>query len=183
MLFRSDVELSGASEEFYLRVKKIAYLAITPAAEGTNLVANLEDAEFSNNELKESIKAFKANVDAQKNLVLFSSVDIQRREAALHAAGKLVGSIDRILDAKADLDLILRSPLRELSDFEKGLSQTKGELLADAKVVGLLKNPAVQGRLEISNFVHDLWSMDKIELNGSYGAGFLVLDKIGRAHV
>ena len=34
----SDVELSGASEEFYLRVKKIAYLAITPAAEGTNQI-------------------------------------------------------------------------------------------------------------------------------------------------
>ena len=39
-------------------------------------------------------KAIRANADVQRGLVLLSVLDIQRHEAALHASGKLVGSID-----------------------------------------------------------------------------------------
>lgn len=161
-----------------VHAREIEYLAVTPSSEGTNLVANIDDLAVESPKLKESLKAVKANLDVQRSLVLLSSLDVQRREAALHASGKLVGSVDNLVETRSDFDVILRGPMRELSDFEKSLGEFEGEVLADAKIVGRLKQPAVQGRVEISNFKHGLWNLDKVEVNGSYGDGLLVLDTL-----
>lgn len=162
--------------ETHILAKNVGYLALTPSADGTNLVANVEELEVNSPNGTQTLKAIKANLDAQRNLVVFSSLDVQRREAAFHAAGKLVGSIDNLIETRADVDVILRGPMRELSDFEKALGSFGGEVLADAKVVGRLKNPAVQGKVEISNFTHELWKLDKISVSGSYADGQLDLD-------
>jgi hypothetical protein len=160
----------------HVLAKSIGYLAVTPSSDGTNLVANVEELEVISPKLKESLKAIKTNLDVQRNLVIFSSLDVQRREAAVHASGKLVGSIDNIEESRADVDVILRGPMRELTDLDKTLGSFGGELLADAKLVGRLKDPAVQGKVEITNFTHELWKIDKISVNGSYASGQLDLD-------
>lgn len=157
-------------------VKSISYAAVTPSKDGTNLVLNAEGIDLQLPKIKESAKAIKLNADVQRGLILLSTLDVQRREAALHAAGKLVGPIDNLGEAQADIDLILRGPFSELADFEKSLGSFGGEVLADAKIVGRLRNPSVQGKVEVRNFKHSLWDLEKIELSGSYGAGILVLD-------
>ncbi|MGZ3720931.1 MAG: translocation/assembly module TamB domain-containing protein, partial [Bdellovibrionota bacterium] len=173
-----DLAIGQGAQGTHIIAKSIGYLAVTPSPDGTNLVTNVDELEVVSPKIKESLKAIKANLDVQRNLVLISSLDVQRREAALHAAGKLVGSIDNIVDSRADVDVILRGPMRELSDFEKTLGEFEGEVLADAKIVGRLKDPAVQGKVELSKFVHGLWKLDKISASGSYSEGLLVLDSL-----
>ncbi|HEY8280678.1 MAG TPA: hypothetical protein VIH99_13700, partial [Bdellovibrionota bacterium] len=156
--------------------RDVSYLALTPSVEGTDVIVNAEDVDIRTPKVKERIKAIKANVDFFRGLVLIANLDVQRREAALHASGKLVGSIDNITDLRSDVDIILRGPARELSDFEKKLGEFGGEITADVKIVGKLKDPSLQGKVEVAKFSHDLWELEKIELSGSYGGGTLVVD-------
>lgn len=156
--------------------KTITYLALTPSSEGTNLVLNAEGLEVKSAKIKQSIKTIKLNTDVQKNLILLSTLDVQRREAALHASGKLVGSIDTISESRPDLDVIVRGPMSEFSDLDKTFDKFGGEILADVKIVGRVKDPALQGRVEVTKFNHGLWNLDKVELNGSYAGGIVVLD-------
>jgi hypothetical protein len=162
----------------HVLAKNVGYLALTPSSEGTNLTVNVDDLEVNTPKVKERFKAIRTNLDVQRSLVQISVLDLQRREAALHASGKLVGSIDAPLDLRADLDVILRGPVRELSDFEKALGDFEGDVLADAKVVGRLKDPEIQGKVEVTAFKHGLWALDKAEVSGSYGAGLLVVDNL-----
>jgi hypothetical protein len=173
-----NTQLDLTAGATHVVAKNVGYLALTPSSEGTNLVLNADDLVVDSPKMKETLKEIKANLDVQRNLVLLSGLDVQRRAAALHASGKLVGSVDNILEARADVDLILRGPMRELSDFEKSLGSFEGDVLADAKIVGRLKDPEVQGRIQVANFAHELWKLDKIELTGSYGSGLLVLDSL-----
>lgn len=159
-------------------VDQVQYLAVTPAKEGTNLVANLENVQIDLPSLKDRFKAVRLNADVEKSRIFLSSLDLQRREAALHAAGKLVGSVDRLEDARPDIDVILRSPFSELADFEKSLSSYEGEILADLKIVGRIRDPAVQGKVAVNGFRYSLWSLDKIEVQGSYASGSIVADSV-----
>lgn len=159
-------------------VENVSYLAVTPASSGTNIVANLENIGLDLPGLKEHFRAFKANADIQRDLVSVTNLDVQRKEAALHGAGKLVGSIDEIKNARSDVDLILRGPIGELADFEKSFKEISGEILADLKLVGKVGDPAVQGKLEINDFRYSLWKLDNLKANGSYGGGFLTLDSL-----
>ncbi len=159
-------------------VNKIIYLAVTPSAEGTSIVANLEHLKLKTPKISEEFRVLKANAEIDKDLITLSTLDLQRREAALHAAGKLVGSIDDLENARPDLDLILRGPLSELTDFEKSLAPFQGEILADLKVVGRLKDPSVQARMEVDNFKYASWQVNKIEVSGTYGSGLMVLDSL-----
>jgi hypothetical protein len=168
----------GASR---LQIEKVGYLAVTPTYSGTNLVVNLENVDFQSGKIHETLKAIRGSADASRNLISISSLDLQRKEAALHASGKLGGNIDTLDSSKADLDIILRSPLQELADFEKGLGSLRGDLLADMKVVGKITDPSVQGKLELTSLNYSLWSMNKIEATGSYGNGYLVLDSLTAA--
>jgi|GEM_PF-5391045 len=171
-----DLSWKESAGKSRVAVKSISYAAITPTKEGTNLVLNAEDIELQLPKIRERAKAIKLNADVQKGLILLSTLDVQRHEAALHAAGKLVGSIDNLGDSRPDIDIILRGPFSELSDFEKALGSFGGEVLADAKIVGRLRDPSVQGKVEVRSFKHSLWNIEKIELSGSYGSGLLVLD-------
>lgn len=163
-------------EESNLRVEKIGYLAVTPSSAGTNLVGNLEEIQFNSGKVRESLKVFKVNADIKRSLIEVSTIDLQRREAALHGAGKIVGSIDDIKNAKSDLDLILRGPISELADFDKSIAALNGEILADIKVVGKVGDPAFQGKLQIDKFRYSMWDIDKVQMVGSFGAGFLTVD-------
>jgi hypothetical protein len=164
-----------------LAIEKITYLALTPSPEGTNIVANLESAALDTAKVKERFQAFKLNADIARNVVQLTTLDLQRREAALHASGRLVGSIDNLPQIRPDVDLILRAPIRELKDFETSLGSLSGELLADLKLVGKMNEPAVQGRIEVTQFQHSSWNVDKIEATGTYGTGLLVLDSLNVA--
>lgn len=177
-----DLSWRDSSGPAQLKIGAISYAALTPAREGTNVVLNAEDVSLHTGKIKESAKVIKANADLQRGLILISTLDVQRREAALHAAGKLVGSIDELADTRPDVDIILRGPISELSDLEKSLSSFGGEILADAKIVGRLKDPAVQGKVEVRNFTHSLWSVEKVELSASYGAGMLIVDGFTLTH-
>lgn len=159
-----------------LFVKQIGYLAVTPSGEGTDVVANLEEIKIILPKLKESFRTFKVGAYVRRNLVLVSSLDVQRKEAVLHASGKVVGSIDNANELRPDLDVILRGPVSELADFDQSLAAFNGDLLLDAKVVGKIKEPAFQGKLELSRFRHSLWSLDRIEAVGSFGGGLAILD-------
>lgn len=165
-----------------VQVGSVSYAALTPDRDGTNLVLNAEDIVVKAGKVNEAVKAIKANADLQRGLILISTLDVQRRQAALHAAGKLVGSIDNLVESRPDIDIILRGPVSELSDFEKSLASIDGEILADAKVVGRLKDPAVQGKIEVRNFTHSMWNVEKVELSATYGAGLLVVDSFNLAH-
>ncbi len=171
---------SGQTSRVFSR--KISYLALTPSKEGTNLVLNAEDVEINAGKIKETIKAVQVNADVQKSFMLLSSLDVQRREAALHASGKLVGSIDNLSEARPDVDIILRGPINELADLERSLDSFGGEFIADAKIVGRLKAPELQGHVEIKNFSYGLWKLDQIEFSGSYGQGILVGDSLSIAN-
>lgn len=159
-----------------LQIGDVTYLAVTPTSSGTNLVANLENLEIETGTLKEKAKTLKVNADIQKNLIELSTLDLQRRDAAVHAAGKFVGSIDDVNNLRPDVDLILRTPLTELADFDKSFDKFQGELLADVKLVGRVREPAFQGKIELNNFRHGLWDFDKLQVAGSYGAGMLTVD-------
>jgi hypothetical protein len=163
-------------EESSASAQKITYLALTPSKQGTNIVANLEGVAISAGKIKETLRVLKVNADVKRDLVDISTVDLQRRDAALHGAGKIVGSIDNLETSKLDLDLILRGPISELADFDDSLESLSGEILADLKVVGLVKEPAVKGKVEVSRFRYGLWDLDKVLVNGSFGGGALVID-------
>jgi hypothetical protein len=75
------------------------------------------------------------NADFHKNGVQIANIDAQRREAALHASGKLSGSIDNLVDSRPELSLILRGPISELADLDKSLASLGGEVLADLNTV------------------------------------------------
>ena len=177
-----DLSWRDSSGPGRVKVGSISYAAVTPGRDGTNLVMNVEEVDVQAGKLKEAVKAIKVNADLQRALVLIDTLDVQRRDAALHASGKLVGSIDNLPESRPDVDLILRGPISELSDFEKSLAGFGGELLADAKVVGRLRDPAVQGRAEVRNFTYSLWEVERVEVNASYGAGLLVVDSFQLAH-
>jgi hypothetical protein len=163
----------------HLAIDKIGYLAVTPASAGTNLVVNLENIAFNNGKVKQAFKAVRGNFDLSRSLVQLTSVDIQRRDAALHASGRLSGNIDALEQGKAELDVILRSPLTELSDFEKSLSALKGDLLADVKVLGKLDDPTVRGKLEVNDFAFGLWQVEKLAVGGVFGNGVLTVERFG----
>lgn len=159
-------------------IGKIGYLAVTPSLEGTNLVANLETLKVESGKIKESLKVLKVNADVTKDLIDIATIDLQRREAALHAAGRLVGSVDDLNSARPDVDLIVRGPISELSDFDKSLSSLSGEVLADIKLVGRVSQPEFQGKLEINDFRYSLWELDKVTAVGSFGDGILTMDSL-----
>lgn len=171
-----DLGFTDGGQPARFFAKQIGYLAVTPASEGTDVVANIEEMKLMLPKTKETIKALKVGAYVRKNLVLISSLDVQRKDAVLHAAGKLVGSIDNAQELRPDLDIILRGPINEISDFEKSFSAFEGDILAEAKVVGRLKDPAVQGKVEISGFRHGLWRLDKVSAVGSYGGGMAIVD-------
>ncbi|MGZ3695517.1 MAG: translocation/assembly module TamB domain-containing protein [Bdellovibrionota bacterium] len=158
--------------------KQIGYLAVTPSDQGTDIVANIEDIKIILPKEKETLKALKVGAFVRKNLILISALDLQRRDAVLHASGKLVGSIDNANELKPDLDVVLRGPISEISDFEKSFSSFEGDVLVDAKVVGRIRDPAVQGRVEINRFHYSLWDIEKIVATGSYGGGQAILDSL-----
>jgi hypothetical protein len=162
-----------------LAIDKIGYLAVTPASAGTNLVVNLENIAFDNGKVKQQFKAVRGNFDLARNLIQLTSVDIQRREAALHASGRLTGNIDTPEAGRADFDVILRSPLTELSDFEPSLKALKGDLLADVKILGKIEDPTVRGKLEINNLQYNLWTVEKLALAGVYGNGLVAIEQFG----
>lgn len=159
-----------------LKVSKVTQLAITPSKEGTNLLANLEEIRYSSGKTDETFKALKTNIDVDRNQIQLINLDAQRKEAAVHASGKVIGSIDKLEDGRPDIDLVLRSPFSELTDLEKSLGQFQGEIISDIKIVGKIKEPAAQGKVSISNFKYSMWDFDKIELIGSYAAKNLILD-------
>lgn len=159
-------------------IGQVQYLALTPSIEGTNLVANLEDSAIDTDSVKETLKTLRVNADIQKTRTIVSSFDAQRRDAALHASGKFVGSIDNPGDLRPDVDVILRSPFKELADFEKSLAPLDGEIIADVKMVGRIQNPAFQGKVKLSGFRYSLWNLDSVELQGSYVTGSVVLDSL-----
>lgn len=173
-----DLSLIESDSVKKIKVNQIVYLALTPGVDGTNIVANLSELDINVDNIKQYFKAVQVNADIERNKILLSSLDLQRREAAVHASGKILGIIDKIEEAKPDVDFILRSPFKELSDFEKSLSSFDGEILADMKVVGKIKDPAVQGRLEVNNFKTGMWALDKLDIKGSFGGGTIVFDSI-----
>lgn len=171
-----DISWKDKGQASRLKIRSVGYAAVTPSKDGTNLVLNAEDIDLQTPKIKESVKVFKANADVQKSLILLSNLDVQRREAALHASGRLVGSIDNLPESRPDIDIILRGPFSEFADFEKTLGSFGGEILADAKIVGRLRDPSLQGKLEVRGFTHSMWAVDKMELHASYGAGLLIVD-------
>jgi translocation and assembly module TamB len=173
-----DVAWLEADAYSHAVVRNVRDLALTPSDEGTNLILDFEDFDLSMPKVKQALKAIKANLDIQKNLILLSALDVQRHEAAVHASGKLVGSIDHLEEARPDLNLILRSPFSELTDLAPSLGEFGGDLHADVRVVGRVRDPAVQGKLEVSGFRHGLWSIDHLEASGSYGGGAAVFDSL-----
>ncbi len=173
-----DISWSEDGQPFHASVGNVGYLAITPSSEGTNLVANLEELALDTPKIKEKLQVLKLNADVRKDQITLATLDVQRREAALHAAGKITGSIDDLLNGKPEIDLIVRSPLAEFTDFEPAFRSFQGELLADVKLVGRLQQPIVQGKLEVDRFRYSMWELDKIQAVGSFGNGLLTLDTL-----
>lgn len=173
-----DLGFSDGGQMSRLFIKKVAYLAVTPSSDGTDVVANLEEMKLVTPKFKDSLKTLKVNADIRKNLILVSTLDVQRKDAVLHAAGKFVGSIDQPHELRSDMDFILRGPLTELADYEKKFSSFEGDVLADMKMVGRLQNPGLQGKISLSGFRYSMWGIDKLEAVGSYDAGLAILDSL-----
>ncbi|MGE3261215.1 MAG: translocation/assembly module TamB domain-containing protein [Bacteriovoracia bacterium] len=173
-----DLGFMDGNQPARLFIKQIGYLALTPSEEGTDLVANLDEIKILMPKMKENLKTLKVGAFLRKNLILISSLDVQRKDAVMHAAGKLVGSIDNPNELRPDLDIILRGSIKEMADFEKELASFDGDVLVDAKVVGKIKDPAIQGKVEISQFHYSLWNIDKLVAAGSYGGGLAILDSL-----
>jgi hypothetical protein len=151
-------------------VEKVSYLALTPSFESANLVSNFEGVEVKLKNLNEKFSTFKLNADIGKNRVDISTIDLQRKDAVLHGAGELAGSIDDLEQMQSNLQVILRSPLRELSDFDFTIKGIEGDLKGDFEVSGKLQAPEAKGTLTLENFKYRTWQLDSISLNASYGS-------------
>ncbi|MCO5142647.1 MAG: translocation/assembly module TamB [Oligoflexia bacterium] len=171
-----NLKFSKKEKNDFLEINSIKYLAITPSKEGTNLVANFENVFFSFGDFSEKLAVLKINADLNKKQIDLVNLDVQRRAAAIHARGTLLGDLNDFDKVRIDLDAILRTPLEELKDLTKDASGLSGELRADLKAVGTFGNPSFQGTVGVESFQYRLWNVDKISLVGSYHNNGIILD-------
>jgi hypothetical protein len=176
---KAKVSWRGTDGIDSVAVEKISYLAVTPSSDVTNLVTNLENIELKMGSTNEGLAAFKLNLDIRKNRVEISTIDIQRRLAVLHGVGALKGTIDSPEEMIAELNFILRSPLKELADYEKSLQKIEGDLKGDVQLLGRLASPEVAGRLTVDGLSFEDWKLDTISLDGRYrSSGELELKRL-----
>lgn len=152
-------------------VEKISYLAVTPSVDTTNVVTNLENIRIGIDSVDERFATIKFNTDIKKREIEFSTLDLQRRNAVVHGAGRLIGTLDEVENLKPELNLILRSPMAELSDFEKSLGEIDGDLKGDLKIGGSVSKVEVFGRVTIENFEYQSWKLDGISIEAKYSVG------------
>jgi hypothetical protein len=153
-----------------LTVEKVSYLALTPAFESTNLVSNLENIEIKTKNLNENFSAFKLNADVKRNRIDISTIDLQRKDAVLHGSGAITGSVDEVEQLRSELNIILRSPLRELADYDPSIKGLEGDLKGDFLLTGKLHSPEVKGNLVLEKLSFRSWVLDSINVKGSYSS-------------
>ncbi len=165
---KAEVYWHGKNGLDSVLVENIAYLAVTPSSENTNIVTNLEKTRLGIDGIDERFAAIKFNSDVKKREVEISTIDLQRKSAVVHGSGKLVGSLDDFGSMKPELSLILRSPMAEISDFEKSLQELGGDLKGDIKISGSVSKPEILGRVTVENFEFQQWRLDGVSLEAKY---------------
>lgn len=173
-----DLQWQENDDQMQIRASPIQYLAFTPETVGTEISLDVDDIFFQRGQTREYIRALKIGADISRKRIFISNLDLQKKEAALHGSGKIVGDIDNFSQSQLDLDLILRGPLDEISDYEPSIKKLHGSILANLRVVGKLKQPGIQGNIEVDNFSYSMWSLNKVTVSGAYEAGALVIDNL-----
>jgi hypothetical protein len=161
-----------------LAIKKINYLAITPAKSGTNVVGNLEDLERDAGKSAQSLKLIKWNVDVASTKVKVESLSLQRKSLAVNASGELLGNIDNLDDLKAEASLIARGPMDELEEFLPEAKGLKGDMVLEAKVQGTVGSPVVKGSFVAKNLSKDLWHIDEGQIGFEYRTQQLAIKEL-----
>lgn len=175
---RLDLKVKDGENNFSLQVNKIQQISLTPDAGTAGLLVGLEGVHADYGSEPIFVDAFRANISVSRKFIQLQTLDVQRGEIVANVQGRLLGGVDNLDQADADLKLLVRARAEALEEFTSGTNGLKGVIEGSFAVQGTRKDYKIFGNLVGTDVIYSDWAFDEVKVQASLSPKTLELQEL-----